>query len=192
MNGRVISTAAITLLLGLQTVLACGYHVGLADARFDVVHPKSLSVAVALRKASLSGHLDVTLPTESRLPTFVSKGYATAVRQLTELRSRLAHGTARLDQDDARRFALVFVRSRLWSEYVGLGQDIALTVHTPPTNKPTPLILSDETVLRALFEGDLSLDEAMKEGLLVVANDPDGRLERVFRTAFRTVGEETL
>lgn len=192
MNGRVISTAAVVLLLELQTVLACGYHAGLADARFDVVHPKSLSVAVALRKASLSNHLDVALPTESKLPTFVSKGYAIAVRQLTELRSRLAHGTARLDEDDARRFALVFVRSRLWSEYAGQGQDIALTVHTPPTTDPTPLILSDEMVLKALLEGDLSLDEAMTEGLLVITNDPNGRLERMVRAAIRTVGKETL
>jgi hypothetical protein len=80
----------LALLLAIALVytpsaMACGYHPGLANPAFDAVHPKSLSVAMAIRQATIGGVLE-TQTTTAALPTFAGVGYRRAVHQLRSKR----------------------------------------------------------------------------------------------------------
>lgn len=171
--------AAAVLAGCLQGALACGFHPGLASNTFDVVHPRSLGVAVAVARATRSGQLRV--PEKPALPTFVGSDYRQAVDELRALQDRLDRAaTAGGGTVD---FALVFVGPRLWTTYHVRPDGAGAEIHVAASGIDQLVVLTDETVLAALLAGGLDYDAAVDQGLLVVTNDPDGRASGALRQA---------
>ena len=182
--------SALALLLWGSSAFACGYHPGLANAKLDAAHPKSLSVAVAIRRATGDGLLD-TQPKTSPLPTFASVGYQQAVHQLRVLEGKLSRLPSDVSGDEVQRFALVFVRSRLWARYA-VGPDGATAIiHTSAAEDNETVVLTDESVLTAIADGHLAFDTALDRGLLQFANDPGERTRLTLRAAIAG-GDMTL
>jgi hypothetical protein len=163
--------------------LACGYHPGLAGATFDVVHPKSLGVVVAINGAKQQGLLDDPTATTKAGDLFGS-GYRQAVQDLTALETKLRNAAEFFDSDRTGTFALVLVSSRLWSHYRVGGGNAMAEIHASPAGENDTIILSDEAVLDALVNGRMSFDLAVANGLIQIVNDPEGRTAALLEAAF--------
>lgn len=187
----VVALGAALVAAGAGGAAACGYHPGLSTATFDAVHPRSLGVAVAIHRAQDRG----ILPAEPAAPAFQGfpgQGYRHAVRELQDLQARLAHGAPRSGPDGAAqgepwRFAFVFVRSRLWAQYTVRPDGTSVEIHTPPADKGETVVLSDESVLNAIFEGRLTFGAAVDQGLVQFADDKSERARLHFAAAFEVV-----
>lgn len=182
------TSSAILMLCASITVacagsaLACGYHPGLTNSAFDVVHPRSLSVAMAIRRAQDNGILRAD-PAILVSQGFPGDGYRSAVRQLKELEERLARIAPAFNKGGTWHFAFVCVRSRLWARYTVRPDDASAVIHTPPANDSETVVLSDERVLNAIATGRLAFDSAVEQGLLQFANDKDEKVFRILRAA---------
>lgn len=182
----VMALCASLLATGAGGALACGYHPGLTSDTFDAVHPRSLAVAVAIHKAQGSGVLPADPPAPT-LATFAGNGYRHAVGELRGLQERLAQVAPRLDADGTWRFAFVFVRSRLWAQYTVRPDGASVEVHTPPAAAGETVVLSDESVLNAIVDGQLSFNAAVDQGLVQFADDRSERAQLLLAAAFAGV-----
>jgi hypothetical protein len=181
MRYRALLSGTLAVAASAHGALACGYHSGLANAAFDVAHPRSLAVAVAIRQAADRGVLDKR-EEPAKLALF-GAGYRRAVRQLHELEDRLARVASRLDSLESRQFALVLVRSRLWTRYVIHAGDVKAVVHTAAADDSETVVLSDESVLSAVVDKQVAFDAAVEQGLVEIVNDRDGKVLGILRAA---------
>jgi hypothetical protein len=179
----------VSLLAALMAVsnfhgpaLACGYHSGVAGTRFDVVHPKSLGVVMAINGAKEQGLLDDRTAATKAADLFGS-GYRQAVQDLTALETKLRNVAGFFDSDRAGKFALVLVSSRLWSHYRVGGGNATVEIHASPAAENDTIILSDEAVLDALVNERLSFDLAVANGLIQIVNDSEGRTAALLEAA---------
>ena len=182
MRCRILLLSALITSVCASGALACGYHHGLANSTLEAVHPKSLSVAVAIRRAVNRGALENSSKTTA-LPTFAGGEYRQAVRQLRGLEEKLARIAPRFQAEESWRFAFVFVRSRLWAQYTIRPDGASAIVHAPAAGDGETTVLSDESVLNAILEARLAFDDAVDQGLLQFANDRDGKVLHILRAA---------
>lgn len=186
----VVVTLCAALVAGVGSAFACGYHPGLTSSTFDAVHPRSLGVAVALHRAQAQGVLPAE-PAKPGLQGFPGTEYRHAVRELQDLQARLAkialhadadkEGTAK---DESRRFAFVFVRSRLWAQYKVGPDGASVQIHSAPAEAGEAVVLSDESVLDAIAAGRLTFRSAVDQGLLQFADDRDEQVHALLTAAF--------
>ncbi len=182
MSYRPMTFGALALAAGVHGAMACGYHPGLSSATFETVHPKSLAVAVAIRQAKDGGLLPA-IPGSASLPTFAGVGYRNAVAELRQLRDRLAHAASTAETGRDVRFALVFVQTRLWTQFAIAPGATEATIHAPPAGDGETVVLTDEAVLEAILEERMSLEVAVERGLVQFSNDRDGAAAAVLRAA---------
>lgn len=179
-----LSLSVLTIALCIRGAMACGYHPGLSNAPFDVAHPQSLSVALAVRQATDSGVLE---PWSTS--SLFGAEYRSAVKQLRSLQKKLARVPSSAKGGESRHFAFVFVRSRLWAQYMVGPNGTKAVIHTAAARDGEVVLLSDEAVLEAVINDRLAFDDAVKQGLLKFANDQDGKTFEMVRAAF---GSEEL
>jgi len=181
----VVMLCAALAAAGAGRAVACGYHPGLSADTFDAVHPNSLAVAVALHRAQGAGVLPAE-PAAPGLRGFPGEDYRRAVRNLQALQARLDQLAAAPGADGAVRFSLVFVRTRLWSQYTVRPDGASVDIHSPAAAKGETVVLSDESVLSAIEDGRLAFSAALNQGLVQIADDPGERARIVLAAAFET------
>jgi hypothetical protein len=111
-------------------------------------------------------------------------GYRDAVRQLQDLNAKLSRVASRMDNGKSWKFAFVYVRSRLWAQYRVRSDGATALVHTPAAANSEVVVLSDETVLKALLSGHLAFQTAFENGLIQFSNDRDDKTFKILRAAF--------
>jgi len=156
-------------LISAPAALACGYH-GAMGNQFSVMHPDSIRVAVALRRAADSGVLDpVALDQLSRRPAL----YLETVRMLHAFRRALGRSGAHLGEVPV--FSVGFVESGLWTRFSPTKEGLGIEAHTTGPRVGDALILTGEPVLAGLLDGSLSAATAMEQGLILLDGDPESR-----------------
>jgi hypothetical protein len=127
----------------VSSAMACGYHSGLENAAFDVVHPKSIGVAVATRQAT-DRRLLASQPVRATTVSLWGGNYRDAVRQLQMLDDKVAHVAPRMGTGNAWTFSFVYVRTCLWAQYTVRSDGATVMVHAPAAASNDIVVLSDE------------------------------------------------
>ena len=147
------------------SVSACGFD-GVMGSSLSAQHPKSLTVAFALRDAVDSGTLDkAALAPIERGP----KGYWRAAAHVQELQRRLA-GAKTLGA--APSLALLFVESQLWSRLRPTATGFNLELHAAGAEPQDVVIVTNETVVASLLAGSLSVQAALDRDLVALDGEP--------------------
>ena len=154
---------AAALLAGLPGAsLGCGYEAG--PGGITTAHASSIPVALAVRAALDAGRLD---------PLADAPGPLALVRANGALRSF----SAVLDDAPAETpaVAVVLVEAHLWSRMLTGPGGVRFEAHV---NGPAPgdaIVVTSESVLRALLAGKLRWSDALAAGLVVVDAPAEGR-----------------
>jgi hypothetical protein len=202
----ILAVSVCAVHVAAPAAYGCAFHNTLPEARLDGMHPGSLSVAVALRKAADSGVIDAAdlealhtrtalyidsvarlhklrrvlaaSPAASALPASFSLGYVES--GLWTRYARSVGGTgAEVDTDGpADGEALV---PNIWTRYAQPDGEIGIQVHTDGPADGEAVVLTGEPVLRALLAGTMSADRAVAEGLVII--DADERETAAIRQA---------
>src|SRR5262249_43072402 len=131
--------------------LACGYHGSLGDG-FSASHPRSIEVAVAVRRA-----LDDGVLPNSNVPSFLAFAHAKATLE----RVRVVLAPVLQDTKPAGPIAILLVEGSLWTRYY---VDTDRLMCEPHVSGPLPgdaIIVTAEPVLKVLLSGRLSIDQAI-------------------------------
>ena len=142
---------------------ACGYHGTLGNG-FSALHPASLSVAIALREAIDRGALKELKPVPS-LAAFAQAG-----RRIEHVRRALA-GAMYIGYA-APPIALLLVEPGLWTRYL-VDAMLSVQMHAPGPSAGDVVVVTGEAVLQALIDRSVSVDRALADGLLVIAEHSD-------------------
>ncbi|MDW9393083.1 hypothetical protein [Sinorhizobium meliloti] len=173
--------------LSAHAALACGYHSSLDSSTFNVAHPGSLAVATAIYRAQDRGTLDARITT-SRSASLFGAGYREAVQYLKQLERSVARSATAWNDTGRQRFALLLVRSRLWTDFTAQLGRAKANIHVDGPVEGEPIVLTDESVLRALFSGQLTLDAAIDQGLVRIVDDHDRKTHALLQAALATTG----
>jgi hypothetical protein len=163
------SAAGLLCLAIAPAALACGYH-GDLGSYLSVVHPDSVVVAVAMRRAADRGDIgleDLDAPVPKQALLF------DAALKLHALKAALASSAA--DGDPPVAFSIVFVESGLWSRFRVSDGRAQLTVHADGARNGEPTVLTGKSVLAKLVAGGISLDRALADRLVLIDGAESGR-----------------
>jgi len=151
----------------LQPAAACGYH-GTIGNYLSVMHPSSLTVAVALRRAAEAGTVDLLdLDAAIHRPGM----YLGAVRELQAFGSALA--TVAGDSDSGLTFSLGLVESGLWTRYEVTDGKVTVDLHNDGPHDDEAVLLTGEPVLADILNGSLSVERALANGLVLIEGKDD-------------------
>lgn len=162
---RWLSTAllgGILVTTGLPPATACGYH-GTIGNYLSVMHPDSLAVAVALRRASNDGVIDAD---EASFSAKRPALYIDAVRRLHKLKAALTQSAS--PDDSPSNIALGFVESGLWTRYRVAAGQVQMQIHVSGPEDGDAVVLTAEPVLARLLSGTLSSEDALSRELIVI------------------------
>lgn len=186
MQLRIVLVPTI-MALNAHAALACGYHSSLDSSTFNVAHPGSVTVASAIYRAQDRGTLDARITTSSSASLF-GAGYREAVQYLKQLERSVARGATARNDTGRQRFALLLVRSRLWTDFTAQPGRTKANIHVDGPVEGEPIVLTDESVLRALFQGRLTLDAAIDQDLVRIVDDHDRKTHALLQAALATTG----
>lgn len=127
----------------------------------EAAHPYSLDVAIALHDAYQQEKLRRYVPLQG--------GFGLRRAQLT---------LGKLDAvlrpvNSGQAFNLLLVEAGLWSSFDYTQTPPVLTMHTAGPQPGVPAVVTGEGVLMALLKGQLTLDSALKAGLLRVSGSEE-------------------
>ena len=173
--GPAVAAVWLTLMCCASTTLACGYH-GTMGERLSAMHPGSVQVAVALRRAADSGVVDgKALDDIGRRPAL----YLETVRRLHTFKRAFNRAIDRAlgasDPGVVPPFSVGLVESGLWTRFSPGAAGLRIEVHTEGPGIGETVILTGEPVLAALLDGDLPISEAMAQSLIVLDGDPQSQ-----------------
>jgi hypothetical protein len=161
--------AAIAVLLVLaldgssRPAASCGFD-GVFDGSLGVPHPRSIEVAVSVRRAAQRG----LLPPSALSPIAPgAAGLWRATRHLNAVAYRLStmrDGRAR----PVESFAMLFGDSALWTRFAKPGGRWSSRIHGPPAGSDETAVITDEAVVAEILDGKLSVETAFANGLIVV------------------------
>lgn len=157
-------------LLGMACIPAavgCGYHVAIGD-HLEVMHPSSLTVAVALRRAAEAGTLDWS---ELEAALHRPGKYPEVVSQLEAFGSALESVAAK--SDGGLTFSLGFVESGLWTRYAVSDGKVTIDIHGKGPSQDEAVVLTGEPVLTEILNGTLPLEYALSNHLVVIEGKND-------------------
>jgi hypothetical protein len=155
LSGLIVATS-----IASAPAWACSYHAGFSGG-LSTSHPDSLTVAVAIANAREQGILSANQPSEDL-------GYRQALADLERFRK----GLRITSQTEARTdFSLLLVSSGIWASF-HVGQQGALArYHIAAPVAGRPVLITDESVLRAISSRRLSIDEAFELGIIRITGD---------------------
>jgi hypothetical protein len=140
--------------------LSCGYHSGFTGGLY-ITHPGSLVVAVAVANARDQKILSANQLSEAH-------GYRQALADLEQFRRRLQ--IAR--QADTRTgFSLVLISSGMWASFQVGQHGVLARYHLSAPIPGQPVLITDESVLRAINSGRLGIDQALELGVIKIIGD---------------------
>jgi hypothetical protein len=144
-------------------VFACGFE-GVFDGSFGYVHPRSIEVALAVRKAVGDG----VLPEEALAPLVSgSAGLWRATDQLNRFGRKLS--AAKTEAPTAvSNIAVLLSESALWARYVATHPGFNCLVHIADAEPTDVVVVSDLAVLSALNGSRLTMTEALARSLIIV------------------------
>ncbi|MGY3904134.1 hypothetical protein ACW5XF_16910 [Aeromonas lusitana] len=162
------------LALGLTSVLpsqtqACGYDMLVGDP-FALAWPGTLDIAIATAGA-------ISAKTIDPIPALTGgEGFVRAQQWLLQLKDQLQ----RADQPGG--FSILLVDSGLWSKMRG-KEVLLLQLHSPSPTPRDRVVLVSEAGLNALLTRQISVDQALRLGVLSLPQDPDHQLGPHLRQA---------
>lgn len=173
--GSALAAVWLTLIGGASTTLACGYH-GAMGERLSAMHPGSVQVAVALRRAADSRVVDAKALDEiGRRPTL----YLETVRRLHAFKRAFNGAIDRApgasDPGMVPHFSVGLVESGLWTRFSPGAEGLRIEVHTQGPDVGETVLLTGEPVLAGLLDGSLPISEAMAQSLIVLDGDPQSQ-----------------
>ncbi len=160
---------------GSVCAMACGFEdpnsVTSRRGILNFVYPKSLYVTSAVWQAQLDGVLPRT-ETAVENKSFVAgrTKYDSAVAALGGLRDRL---TAASDGQPIAAFSVVLLGPVLWTRFVPEGSVITMTPHASGPASGDIVIVTDEPVMRALLDEQLTPSAARELGLIRFYGEPE-------------------
>lgn len=156
---------------------ACAFD-GVVGNPFELPHPRSLEVAMAVYGATQDGRIEP----EAVGP--VLEGQAGLQRALWRLQ-RLGRSLGGADAGEPA-VSLVLVDSALWVRLTPTPLGASVQSHVSGPASGDVVAVSSELVLVHLLNGRLSVDDALSQGLLLLEGDP-AEVQRV-ATRFKRIG----
>jgi hypothetical protein len=158
--------ALLFVALSAPKLAACGFD-GALGAGLSALHPKSISVAIAVRDAAGKGALDpaAILPIE-RGP----KGYWRAAGHIRDFQRRLS--TEGAPSGERAFISLLFVESALWSRLAPTSEGYEVALHTAGPTPGDVVIVTNEAVLASIVDGSLSVRRALDLGVMAIDGEP--------------------
>jgi len=154
-------------------VQACGFD-GVFEGNFGVPHPKSIEIAVAMRRAVAEG----MLPPSALEPIVPGPtGLWRATGHLHALERRLS-AVALSVSFPVASMALLFIDSGLWTRFTRVAGGYASQIHAFAAGSEEIAVVSDEAIIAGILDGRLSARSAIDRGLIVV-DAPPAEQERV-------------
>jgi hypothetical protein len=163
--------SALIALLALQSLAnptkACGFD-GVFDGAFGVPHPRSIEVAVAVRRA-----VEEEMLPPSALEPIVpgAAGLWRAIDRLHALERRLSAIAAGVSLPVAS-MAVLFIDSGLWTRFTRVAGGYSSQFHAPPAGPEEIVVVSDEAAIAGILDGRLSARTAFDKGLIIVDAPP--------------------
>jgi hypothetical protein len=160
---RIVVIAMLQGILG-SVALACGFD-GLIGDKFSAQHPKSLPVAFAITDAVGSGiigkgALEPIQPGQ--------KGYWRAMTRLANFAALLGDRT---DSSRLPNVSILLIDSQLWTRLRGGSTGFEIEAHARGPELGDAVIVTNEFILAAIIEGDLSAGRALQIGVVAVDGD---------------------
>ena len=149
---------------------------------FEVSHPRSLDVAVAVANARRDGRLP---PASANSPSndVLLRLMITDIRRME---SRLREGRSALAKGSAAPFSLVLVGPGLWSHVHLTSGAVLARYHVDGPLAGKPVVLTHHAVLKALLDGSLSPKHAAEQGLLIFTGENTLPVQQVFLQGFQS------
>ena len=176
----VTASVAIGMALAAQAN-ACGFHPRVPGG-FQTSYPGALAVAVAVANARREG----LLPGIDERTSGNEDGFLQALADLNRLRSRLEAGRRVDTADGAAAFSLVLVGPALWSHYHMASTSVLARFHANGPLDGKVVVLTHQSVLRALLNGELTLRKARELGLLAISGNDSRPVMRAFEFGFQS------
>jgi hypothetical protein len=140
---------------------ACAFD-GIFDDSFGVPHPRSIEVAVAVRRAVKDGMLPPSA-LEPIVPGIAGLWRATG--RLHALKGRLSSIVASFP---VVSIAVLLIDSGLWTRFTRVSAGYSSQIHAPSAASGDIVVVSDEAAIAELLAGRLSARSAIDRGLIVV------------------------
>ena len=177
---RIMPTLALVMsLVAFNRASACGFD-GMLGNGFSAMHPKSITVALALRDAIDTGVMEQG----SVEPIVEGKaGYWRAVGRLSVLQRRLA--IAAVQSPQAISISVLFVESRLWARLTPSSSGFDMQAHTDGAQSGDVVLVTGEAILARTLEGRLSVQAALENGVMAIdgASDAIDEIRRLLVAA---------
>jgi len=164
---------AATAAGSLSSVSACGLEATIKGG-FEVSHPRSLDVAVAVANARRDG----LLPPASANSSSNDVLLRLMISDIRRMESRLKDGRSALAKDSAA--------PGLWSHFHLTSGGLLTRYHVDGPLAGKPVVLTHHVVLKALLDGSLAPKEAAEQGLLIFAGENTLPVQQVFRQGFQS------
>jgi hypothetical protein len=162
-----------TLMAAIPVAVGCGYD-GMMSNPFSESYPGAVGVAIATSNA-------YDKQTLQALPAInPSIGFLRTNRYLQDFRNRL-ETQAQFKKDNS--LAILLVDTGLWSRYRHSEGSLIVEPHIASANPNELVVVASEASFAALLSGELPVETALKDGLLVVNQ---AGFEPIIKAAFTT------
>ena len=181
MAGLTVPLLVAVLLAVTRSSSACGLE-PMINGGFTVSHPGSIGVAVAVARARSEGFLS---PASKEVVSNTTTLH-NMLADLRQLKSRLAKGRGATES-----FSVVLVGPGLWSHFYASSGSILARYHVtgPLSDKTT--VLTHHAVIKALLNGDLSIDKATELGLISYSGKSTEATRVAFKNGFTSSNQKT-
>jgi len=160
-----VAFAVALSLTAAPAAFACAYC-GMTEIQLGGMHPGSLTVAVALRRAADSGVINAAA---LRVSGTGRSLHIDSVGRLRAFRKAIAASPAA--ENLPASFSLGYVESWLWTRYSRVDGKIRADIHTDGPAQGEAVVLTGEPVLTAVLAGKLSVERALAEGMILIDGD---------------------
>jgi len=161
----------LTFISSIPMATGCGYD-GMMSNPFSESYPGAVGVAIATSNA-------YDKQTLQALPAInPSIGFLRTNRYLQDFRNRL-ETQAQFKKDNS--LAILLVDTGLWSRYRHSEGSLIVEPHIASANPNELVVVASEASFAALLSGELPVETALKDGLLVVSL---ATFEPVIKAAF--------
>ena len=173
-----LGVAALIALSGVlpSRVSACSFD-GVLAGGFTAVYPGSLSVAAAISNA----RDNKLIPTVNAEPSQQQLHRVFAdMNSFRIFLSRRAGDVRQLKNN----FSVVLISSGFWSAFHVENGDVLARFHLNGPMSGQPVIMTDASVVKLLVAGEMTVADALRLGVLSIANDKDRGVEEFLLASF--------
>jgi hypothetical protein len=163
------------LLAGAPAAQACGYHdpssINLGMLNWS--YPDALHVRTAVWMAQRDGALARTDQPAQGDPEMATIGAMLRLRETTlKLGAWRDRASATLAGRPVPSFSIVLIDTMLWARFEQAGGKLEVTPHADGPASGDVVIVTDEPVIGALLEGQITPQEARERGLVRLYGTP--------------------